>query len=164
MLGETIVVSVISHYDRGQAVSANDDNQSNCSFESRQLCNSSLILYESNVWVRETSGGGLELLCTGGVWGCRWGWEEELCSSGDVEGLDAVFAAARLLPPLKEGEGLGFTGREGLYSWVAQDKNKNVRPKTELPYILMSTWNPNCPSSFLLVSDGLLVHINKYKI
>lgn len=113
--------SSISHYDRGQAVSANDDNQSNCSFESRQLCNSSLILYESNVWVRETSGGGLELLCAGGVWGCRWGWEEELCSSGDVEGLDAVFAAARLLPPLKEGEGLGFAGREGLYSWVAQD-------------------------------------------
>lgn len=26
-----------------------------------------------------------------------------------------------MLAPLDEGEGLGFAGREGLYSWVAQD-------------------------------------------
>lgn len=100
-----------------QAVAANDDNQSKCS----RLCNSNCVIYESNVGVRETSGGGLELLCAGGVWGCSWGLEEELCSCCDVQGLDAVFAAAGLLAPLDEGERLGFSGREGLYSRVAQD-------------------------------------------
>lgn len=64
---------------------------------------------------------GLELLCVGGRRGCGWGLEKEFGSCRDVKGLDAVFAAAGLLARPDEGQRLGFAGREGLYSRVAQE-------------------------------------------
>lgn len=86
-----------------------------------KLCNSNRVVYESKVRVGESSGGGRELRCAGGVWGLGGGREEEICSCCDVEGLDAVFATAGMLAPLDEGERQGFSGREGPDSRVAQD-------------------------------------------
>lgn len=63
--------------------------------------------------------GGLELLCVRVCGDC--GREEQLGSWCDIQGLDAVLAAAGLLAAPHEGEGQGFAGREGLYGRVAEE-------------------------------------------
>lgn len=48
----------------------------------------------------------------------------ELGPRSDKERLDAVFAAAGLLPPLHQGHGLGLAGGQGLDRRVGQDARR----------------------------------------